>query len=75
MERPGSYKNGICFISGRVEAKLYSRNIAQNSLYTPIYHMEERTGCWAVGLQPVFKETCINLHISTLLNEAMKRKE
>ena len=36
--------------------------------------MEERAGCLAVGLQPVFKKTCINLHISVCTNGTMKRK-
>jgi hypothetical protein len=26
--------------------------------------MEERTGCFVIGQQPVFKKACINLHIS-----------
>ena len=38
--------------------------------------MEERTGCFAIGPQPVFKRSCINLQISIVpTNDAMKRKK
>ena len=65
------------------EADLCSRNdrVSQRFIDIPklsIYHMEERTGCFAIGQQPVFKKTCINLHISISTDstkDAMKRKK
>jgi hypothetical protein len=41
-----------------------SEKVYGNQNKQPFYHMEERTGCLAIGLQPVFKRSCISLHIS-----------